>query len=389
MFDLIIIKMKTILLLVMKTKVIFFRVFVSLLFLSLWGCSKDTVDLQNQFTYDGSDYPLSVGILENYGSASNVHYLDLTLYSSGISFNPVDEIAEGTGNVVYLEMYSSSSSLATGTYTFDSGFTGSAGTFDMGMFGISLNMETFSGTVVYISSGTVTVAKSGSTYEITINCKTSDNKTIGGYFKGSLTYYDYSIVTDIDGNVYNTKIIGTQVWMKENLKTTKLYDGTNIPPETNNATWISLTIPAYCWYNNDATSYKNTYGALYNWYVVETGKLCPKGWHVPSDAEWYTLIDFLGGESIAGGKLKETGNTHWIFPNSGATDEYGFTALPSGNRIGADGSFYNLGGYAMYWSSDQSSSTQAINRVLVFDGTNFRIGYDNKTAGFSVRCLKD
>jgi uncharacterized protein (TIGR02145 family) len=243
--------------------------------------------------------------------------------------------------------------------------------------------------MVFVTSGTVTVSKSGSIYEITINCKTSDNKAIDSYFKGSLTLYDYSIIADIDGNVYNTITIGAQVWMKENLKATKLNDGTNIPLETNNAIWISLTNPAYCLYNNDATSYKNIYGALYNWFTVETGKLCPTGWHVPSDAEWFNLIDFLGGESVAGGKLKGPGNTYWNSPNTGATDEYGFTGLPSGDRIGADGGFYNLKDYAIYWSSDQSSATQAINRVLVFDGTNFRIGYDNKTAGFSVRCVKD
>ena len=155
-------------------------------------------------------------------------------------------------------------------------------------------------------------------------------KSIDCYFKGSLTLYDYSIIADIDGNIYNTVIIGTQVWMKENLKATKLNDGTNILLETDNATWISLTDPAYCWYNNDASSYKNTYGALYNWFTVETGKLCPTGWHVPSDAEWFTLIDFLGGESVAGGKLKEIGNTHWNSPNTGATDEYGFTAITLG-----------------------------------------------------------
>jgi uncharacterized protein (TIGR02145 family) len=373
----------------MKSKVIFFRVFVSVLFLSLLGCSKGTSDLPNHFTYAGIDYPLNAGILENYGSARNVYSFDLILYSSGISFSTVDETVDGTGNIVYLNPYSSSSSFATGTYTYDDGFTGNVGTFNMGMLGINLNMNTFSGTTVFISSGTVTVAKSGLTYEITINCKSSDNKIIDGYFKGGLTYYDNSIITDIDGNVYNKVIIGSQVWMKENLKATKLNDGTNIPLETNNAAWISLTDPAYCWYNNDAASYKDTYGALYNWFTIETSKLCPIGWHVPSDAEWYTLIDSLGGENIAGGKLKETGNAHWISPNTGATDEYGFTALPSGNRIGADGSFNNLGGYEIYWSSDESSYTQAINRVLVFDDTNFRIGYDNKTAGFSVRCIED
>jgi len=196
-------------------------------------------------------------------------------------------------------------------------------------------------------------------------------------------------VADSEGNKYKIIIIGNQVWMAENLKATKYNDGTSISLVTNNTAWINLTSPGYCWYNNDQSTNKYTYGILYNWYTISTGKLCPTGWHVPTDAEWVTLITYLGGENIAGGKLKESGTTHWQSPNTGATNESGFTALPSGDRIGADGSFYNLNGYVIYWSSDQLSFTQAIDRVLVFNDTNFRTGYDNMTAGFSVRCIKD
>jgi len=124
-------------------------------------------------------------------------------------------------------------------------------------------------------------------------------------------------VTDIDGNVYDTVKIGTQIWIIENLKTTKYNDGTSIPMVTDSAAWINLTTPGYCWHKNTSASYKNTYGALYNWYAVNTGKLAPKGWHVPSDAEWTTLITYLGGDSIAGGKMKETGMSHWFSPNTG------------------------------------------------------------------------
>ena len=133
----------------MKMKVIFFRVWMSLLLLSGWGCSKDNAVLQNHLTYNGSNYPLDKGIIENYGSVKSVYNLDLTLYSSGISFNTVDSVLGGTGNVLYLEMYSASSSLATGTYTFDANLTGNAGTFDIGMFGINFNMDSFSGTIAY------------------------------------------------------------------------------------------------------------------------------------------------------------------------------------------------------------------------------------------------
>ena len=114
-------------------------------------------------------------------------------------------------------------------------------------------------------------------------------------------------VTDIDGNVYHTVTIGTQTWMVENLKTTKYNDGTAIPLVTDSTAWLNLTTPGYCWYNNDAATYKNTYGALYNWFTVNTSKLAPSGWHVPTDAEWTTLITYLGGETVAGGQMKSTG----------------------------------------------------------------------------------
>jgi uncharacterized protein (TIGR02145 family) len=111
----------------------------------------------------------------------------------------------------------------------------------------------------------------------------------------SLTVLQAQNVTDIEGNDYTTVTIGTQTWMGENLKTTKLTDGESIPKITDNAAWPNLATPAYCWYNNDETAHKKIYGALYNWYTVNTGKLCPTGWHIPSDDEWKTMIAFLGG----------------------------------------------------------------------------------------------
>jgi uncharacterized protein (TIGR02145 family) len=134
---------------------------------------------------------------------------------------------------------------------------------------------------------------------------------------------------DVDGNVYNTVTIGAQVWMAENLRTTKYNDGTSIPLVTDSTKWSDLSTPAHCWYNNDKASYKATYGALYNWYTVATDNLCPTGWHVPTTAEWQILKDYLGS-SVDGGKLKESGTTHWKSPNKGATNESGFTALPGG-----------------------------------------------------------
>ena len=149
-------------------------------------------------------------------------------------------------------------------------------------------------------------------------------------------------ITDVDNNLYNTVKIGTQVWMAENLKTTKYNDGTSIPNVTDNTVWSALITGAYCDYNN-TPSISTTYGRMYNGYSVDNniatkvasngGKnVCPTGWHVPSNAEWITLTSYLGGESVAGGKLKETGTMHWLTPNSGATNESGFTALAGGRR---------------------------------------------------------
>ena len=172
---------------------------------------------------------------------------------------------------------------------------------------------------------------------------------------------------DADGNSYGTVTIGNQTWMAENLKTTKYKDGTAIPNVTVDAAWAALTSGAYCYYkNNVGTDYGATYGALYNWYAVNTGNLCPTGWHVPTTAEWTTLTDYLGGLSVAGGKLKETGTTHWLTPNTGATNAFGFTALAGGMRYDNNGSFWDLYEYAGYWwSSTASSSSNAICRSII------------------------
>ncbi len=196
-------------------------------------------------------------------------------------------------------------------------------------------------------------------------------------------------VTDVDGNVYNTVKIGEQCWMKENLETTKYNDGTAIPLVTDNAAWTNLTTPGYCWYNNDAATYKSTYGALYNWYAVNTAKLCPAGWYVPSDVEWTTLTDYLGGESIAGGKMKEAGYSHWFSPNTGADNSSGFSVLPSGYRYLSGGSFDDLGYDADIWSSSEVNGSYAWYRFLDYRYADVGRNGFSKTGGFSARCLKD
>lgn len=196
-------------------------------------------------------------------------------------------------------------------------------------------------------------------------------------------------IADKDGNTYMAITIGTQVWIIENLKTTKYNDGTTIPNIADNEVWANLTTPGYCWYDNDASTFKAIYGALYNWYAVNTGKLCPDGWHVPSDAEWTSLTTILGGDFVTGGKLKETGTSHWDSPNTGATNETGFTALPGGQR--GWGQFYNIGHNGAWWSATVSDESESLAwRWLMDFGTSAIIREDySKGYGYSVRCLKD
>ncbi len=165
---------------------------------------------------------------------------------------------------------------------------------------------------------------------------------------------DFSFVECKDGsnNYYSVVQIGTQTWMAENLRATKFNDGTDIPLVTDYTDWDKLSTPGYCWYKNDADTYKIPYGALYNWFTVSTGKLCPAGWHVATNPEWATLVNtYLGGGSVAGGKLKETGTAHWKSPNTGASNETGFTALPGGNRTYGASRGIGYGGF--WWTATQ------------------------------------
>jgi uncharacterized protein (TIGR02145 family) len=190
-------------------------------------------------------------------------------------------------------------------------------------------------------------------------------------------------VRDIDGNLYHTVKIGTQVWMVENLKTTKYRNGTAIPKVADSATWCNLTTPGFCDYNNTDSNYK-TYGRLYNWFAIDDYRnLAPAEWHVSTSADWTTLINFLGGASVAGAKLKEIGFNHWSDPNTGATNSSGFTALPGGGRNNF-GSFFGMGHSGNWW-------TTAINSYyyINYNGTLVgKIGIENQH-GFSVRCIKN
>jgi uncharacterized protein (TIGR02145 family) len=197
---------------------------------------------------------------------------------------------------------------------------------------------------------------------------------------------DNAGITDIDGNVYHSISIGTQVWLVENLSVKHYRNGDVIPSVTDGTTWSSLSTGAYCDYDNSEGN-SLTYGRLYNYFTVTDSRgLCPTGWHVPGASEFTTLTAYLGGETVAGGKLKETGTAHWQTPNEGATDESGFKALPGGYRFDT-GAFDGIGSYADFWALTEPEVWRLNLRYDTQDLTI--INLVPKNYGFSVRCIKD
>jgi uncharacterized protein (TIGR02145 family) len=200
---------------------------------------------------------------------------------------------------------------------------------------------------------------------------------------------DQNIFTDPrDGQTYRTVQIGNQIWMAENLKATKFNDGEAIPHGTTKLYWSSCSNSAYCWYNNDEGTYKDTYGALYNWFTVNTGKLCPDGWHVPSLNEWNALGTFLGGNPVAGGKLKESGYSHWASPNKNATNASKFTGLPGSSRDYSGQWAGSIGTHGEWWSGTSVDASHANNLSLSNDSEVLRNSNREKKEGLAVRCIK-
>ena len=192
-------------------------------------------------------------------------------------------------------------------------------------------------------------------------------------------------VTDVDGNLYSVVIIGKQGWMKENLKVAHYSDGSVIPNVSGTTEWAALTSGAWSEYDNSAST-GTTYGKLYNGFAVETGKLCPTGWRVPTDDDWTELMNFLGGQSVAGGQIKQEGTSLWKTPNEGATNSSGFTALPAGFR-GPTGLFYQNAEVAIWWSSS-SEADKLPYWITVFSNAymarNFPV---TKVNGMTIRCI--
>jgi len=205
--------------------------------------------------------------------------------------------------------------------------------------------------------------------------------------------FEFIECTDFDNNSYPVVTIGDQTWMAENLKTTHYLNGDEIPNVIENSQWENLSTGAFCWVTNDL-SWKDAYGALYNWYAVDDNReLCPAGWHVPTYDEWTILTDFLGGFYIAGGNMKSTrtepdAHPRWILPNTGATNESGFSALPGGIR-NTSGAFFTPGRFGYFWSSSEAISWEAWYLYIDTSWSVFNISTFNEGSGFSVRCLRD
>jgi uncharacterized protein (TIGR02145 family) len=244
-------------------------------------------------------------------------------------------------------------------------------------------------------------------YAITVKSKIYGNQetfttkpaTVKTTFNPALTY---QTISDIDGNSYKTIKIGTQEWLAENLKTTRYNDGSAIPLVTGENEWSRLTTPGYCWYNNDEAVFKNIYGGYYNWFAVNTGKLCPSGWHVPTEDDWKVFKLFLGmtleqveagyfTETTVGNKIKETGTFNWAEGSVTSTNESGFTALPGGRRSTGPATFGGEGGGAGWWSASEFLPSHAVlsHWVGSSDGRIFKSDMLVKSYGLNIRCVKD
>ncbi len=297
---------------------------------------------------------------------------------------------------------------------------------------ISIPFATTSGGIISDDGG-LPVTTRGVCWGTAPNPTISGNKTIDGSGMGTFssaiapltvntTYYirayatnnlgiaygdERMIVLDIEGNVYNAVKIGSQVWMMENLKTTHYNDGSVIQNITSNSNWsfFGSPGPAMCWYNNDISN-KQVYGALYNWFAVNTGSLSPTGWHIPTSAEFAELITFLDpnttasnttifgipyvmySSTIAGGKLKESGTVHWNSPNTGG-NESGFTGLGAGVRQSIGGAFEYFGGFGGWWSSSQIAPNQCYRAIISNSSSVVLFNAEDRQEGLSIRCIKN
>ena len=247
---------------------------------------------------------------------------------------------------------------------------------------IALATKTNDGNGIGLYTSTLTGLTANTTYHVRAYATNSVGTSYGG--DSSFTTLDSSFSTTT-----TTTIICNQIWMNKNLDVSTYRNGDPIPLVTDAATWYSLTTGAYCYYNNDSATYAAVYGKLYNWYAVNDPRgLAPTGYHIPSDAEWTTLVNCLGGSAVAGGAMKEAGLLHWYSPNYGATNSSFFGGLPGGYR-GNVGHFDTYGNDGFWWTSTESLTTSAWDRYLDYSVISIYRNYNLKSTGCSVRCIKD
>jgi uncharacterized protein (TIGR02145 family) len=234
---------------------------------------------------------------------------------------------------------------------------------------------------------TTTTTTSSSSTSTTSSTSTSTSTTTSTT-TSSITSSTTTTTTTCPNCIPEDVTIGSQIWTGCNLNVTTYRNGNTIPQVTDPTAWASLTTGAWCYYNNDPLT-EPIYGKLYNWHAVNDPRgLAPVGYHIPSQAEWDTLVAFLGGEFVAGGFMKETGLCHWKTPNTGATNSSGFSALPGGFRV-TGGSFFSIGEVGWWWSSSTSGLPNAFGRTLGYNQPSIAINISNKKAGFSIRLIKD
>ena len=314
-----------------------------------------------------------------------------TAYGDNVSFT-TDDVTYPTVTTVGLKSTTPTTAQSGGEVTNDGGAAVTQRGVCWNTTGMptTTDSHTSDGTGAGVYASTLTGLEVGITYYVRAYAINS----FGTSYGSQVVYVQREPVADVDGNTYSVVTIGTQEWLGENLKTTKLNDGTQLPNVMNGLDWANTQIPAYCWYANNEPGFKNPYGALYNWHAVNTGKLCPAGWHVPTNDEFVVLIAAVGGESVAAAKLKEAGTAHWKTPNTGATNGYGFTALPGGGRYNIyseGGAFSDMTMYGYHWSASQSTTNSS--NAISYDMSYLlsKIGKDEfpKGDGGSVRCIKD
>jgi uncharacterized protein (TIGR02145 family) len=296
----------------------------------------------------------------------------------------ITENASITGNSAVLNGKVIPNELLT-KVTFEYGFTASYGN------SVAAVQGDISGGLTVPVTAQITGLQKNTTYHFRVKAENARGTGYGTDNTFKILDPDGTIgaVTDFEGNTYKTIVIGSDVWMMENLKVTRYNDGAQIPYVTG-FEWGDLTSPAYCWYGNDKTTYGDIHGGLYNWYAVNTGKLAPQGWHVATNADWNRLIDYLGGANVAGGKMKAI-SPHWRSPNVGATNSSGFSALGSGARF--ESGFTDLLDTGLWWTSTSSATPEyAFYRFLRGSSATIDDSFNIlnlKNKGFSVRCVKD